>query len=57
MMFVSTSRSRPVYKTHGSLAAVIIFRVWLWISKMTVLLKLEFHSESHPGGVSREPAG
>jgi hypothetical protein len=45
-----------VYKTHGSLAAVIICRVWLWISKMTVLVELEFPSESHASGVSREPA-
>jgi membrane protein len=32
-------------KTYGSLAAVIIFRVWLWISNIAILLGLEFNAE------------
>ncbi|MFF5718963.1 YihY/virulence factor BrkB family protein [Streptomyces buecherae] len=32
-------------KTYGSLAAVIIFLVWLWISNLAILLGLEFNAE------------
>jgi membrane protein len=32
-------------KTYGSLAAVIIFLVWLWISNLALLLGLEFNAE------------
>ncbi|MDT9685088.1 YihY/virulence factor BrkB family protein [Streptomyces sp. TRM76323] len=32
-------------KTYGSLAAVIVFLVWLWISNIAVLLGLEFNAE------------
>jgi len=32
-------------KTYGSLAAVIIFLVWLWISNIAVLLGAEFDAE------------
>jgi membrane protein len=32
-------------KTYGSLAAVIVFLVWLWISNLAVLLGAEFDSE------------
>ncbi|GHF53648.1 hypothetical protein GCM10010218_38920 [Streptomyces mashuensis] len=32
-------------KTYGSLAAVIVFLVWLWISNLAVLLGLEFDAE------------
>ncbi len=32
-------------KTYGSLAAVIIFLVWLWISNLAVLLGAEFDAE------------
>jgi membrane protein len=32
-------------KTYGSLAAVIIFLVWLWISNIAILLGLEFNAE------------
>jgi hypothetical protein len=56
MMFVFYIAISARIQMHGSLAAVIIFRVWLSISKMTALLELEFHSESHASGVSREPA-
>lgn len=32
-------------KTYGSLAAVIVFLVWLWISNTVILLGLEFDAE------------
>jgi membrane protein len=32
-------------KTYGSLAAVIIFLVWLWISNLAILLGVEFDAE------------
>ena len=32
-------------KTYGSLAAVVIFLVWLWISNLAVLLGAEFNAE------------
>ncbi|THA28684.1 YihY/virulence factor BrkB family protein [Streptomyces sp. A1277] len=32
-------------KTYGSLAAVIVFLVWLWISNLAILLGLEFNAE------------
>lgn len=32
-------------KTYGSLAAVIIFLVWLWISNIAILLGLEYNAE------------
>jgi membrane protein len=36
-------------KTYGSLAAVIIFLVWLWLSNIAVLLGLEFNTELERG--------
>jgi membrane protein len=33
-------------KTYGSLASVIIFLVWLWISNIAVLLGAEFNAET-----------
>ena len=36
-------------KTYGSLAAVIIFLVWLWISNIAVLLGAEFEAELQRG--------
>ncbi|WP_274564622.1 YihY/virulence factor BrkB family protein [Streptomyces spiramyceticus] len=36
-------------KTYGSLAAVIIFLVWLWISNIAILLGLEFNAELERG--------
>ncbi|MBZ4020704.1 YihY/virulence factor BrkB family protein [Streptomyces purpurogeneiscleroticus] len=45
-------------KTYGSLAGIIIFLVWLWISNLAILLGLEFNAEmersraleaGHPG--------
>jgi membrane protein len=36
-------------KTYGSLAAVIIFLVWLWISNLAILLGLEFDAELERG--------
>jgi membrane protein len=36
-------------KTYGSLAAVIIFLVWLWISNLAVLLGAEFDAEVQRG--------
>ncbi|WP_333909876.1 YihY/virulence factor BrkB family protein [Streptomyces sp. ACA25] len=32
-------------ETYGSLAGIIIFLVWLWISNIAILLGLEFNSE------------
>jgi membrane protein len=32
-------------KTYGSMAAVIVFLVWLWISNLAILLGLEFDAE------------
>ncbi|MEV5239110.1 YihY/virulence factor BrkB family protein [Streptomyces cinnamoneus] len=32
-------------KTYGSLAAVIVFLVWLWIGNLAILLGLEFDAE------------
>ncbi|MFD6994458.1 YihY/virulence factor BrkB family protein [Streptomyces sp. NPDC059943] len=34
-------------KTYGTLAGVIIFLVWLWITNLAVLLGLEFDAEMH----------
>jgi membrane protein len=36
-------------KTYGSLAGVIIFLVWLWISNIAVLLGAEFNAELERG--------
>jgi len=36
-------------KTYGTLAAVIIFLVWLWISNLAILLGLEFNFELERG--------
>ncbi len=36
-------------KTYGSLAAIIIFLVWLWISNIAVLLGAEFNAEIERG--------
>lgn len=36
-------------KTYGSLAAVIVFLVWLWISNIAILLGLEFNAELERG--------
>jgi membrane protein len=33
-------------KTYGSLAAIIVFLVWLWISNLATLLGAEFNAES-----------
>jgi membrane protein len=32
-------------KTYGSLAGVIVFLVWLWISNLAVLIGAEFDAE------------
>lgn len=45
-------------KTYGSLAAVIIFFVWLWISNIAVLLGAEFEAElqrERAAAVGHEP--
>ncbi|MDQ3858176.1 MAG: YihY/virulence factor BrkB family protein [Actinomycetota bacterium] len=36
-------------KTYGSVAAVIVFLVWLWISNIAVLLGAEFNAELERG--------
>jgi membrane protein len=36
-------------KTYGSLAAIIVFLVWLWISNIAVLLGAEFNAELERG--------
>jgi membrane protein len=33
-------------KTYGTLAGVIVFLVWLWISNLAILLGLEFDAET-----------
>jgi len=40
-------------KTYGSLAAVIIFLVWMWISNIAILLGLEFNAELERGRAIR----
>jgi membrane protein len=42
---VYVSFSGSYNKTYGSLAAIIIFLVWLWISNIAILLGLEFDAE------------
>ena len=36
-------------KTYGSMAAVIVFLVWLWITNVVMLLGLEFNAEVERG--------
>ena len=36
-------------KTYGSLGAVIVFLVWLWVSNLAVLLGAEFNAELDRG--------
>src|SRR5436190_17527476 len=36
-------------KTYGSLAGVVVFLVWLWISNIAVLLGVEFNAELERG--------
>jgi membrane protein len=36
-------------KTYGTLAAVVVFLVWLWISNIAVLLGVEFNAELERG--------
>ena len=36
-------------KTYGSVAAVIVFLVWLWISNIAILLGAEFNAELERG--------
>jgi membrane protein len=36
-------------KTYGTLAAVVVFLVWLWISNLAVLLGAEFNAELERG--------
>jgi membrane protein len=36
-------------KTYGSLAAVIVFLIWMWISNIAILLGLEFNAELERG--------
>jgi membrane protein len=43
-LYVSFSSSYN--KTYGSLAAIIIFLVWLWISNIAILLGVEFNAET-----------
>lgn len=43
---VYVSFSGSYNKTYGSLATVIVFLVWLWISNTAILLGLEFDSET-----------
>ncbi len=42
---VYVSFSGSYNKTYGSLATVIVFLVWLWISNIAILIGLEFDSE------------
>ena len=34
-------------KTYGSLASVIIFLIWLWLTNVAILLGAEFNAETH----------
>jgi membrane protein len=43
---VYVSFSGSYNKTYGSLATVIIFLVWLWISNIAILLGAEFNAEA-----------
>jgi len=43
-LYVSFSGSYN--KTYGSLATVIVFLVWLWISNIAILLGVEFNAET-----------
>jgi membrane protein len=43
---VYVSFSGSYNKTYGSLATVIIFLVWLWISNVAILLGAEFNAET-----------
>jgi membrane protein len=43
---VYVSFSGSYNKTYGSLATVIVFLVWLWISNIAILLGLEFDAET-----------
>jgi membrane protein len=43
-LYVSFSSSYN--KTYGSLAAIIIFLVWLWITNIAILLGVEFDAET-----------
>jgi membrane protein len=36
-------------KTYGSLASVIVFLVWLWISNLSILLGAELNAELERG--------
>ena len=36
-------------KTYGSIAAVIIFLVWLWITNLVILIGAEFNAELERG--------
>ncbi|OEJ62714.1 ribonuclease [Streptomyces agglomeratus] len=36
-------------KTYGSMAAIIIFLIWMWISNIAILLGLEFNAELERG--------
>ena len=42
---VYVSFSGSYNKTYGTLATVIIFLVWLWISNIAILLGAEFNAE------------
>jgi membrane protein len=42
---VYVSFSGSYNKTYGSLAAIIIFLVWLWVTNIAILLGVEFNAE------------
>ncbi|MGP3980082.1 YihY/virulence factor BrkB family protein [Streptomyces sp. KR80] len=46
-LYVATFSSYD--KTYGSMAAIIIFLIWLWISNIAILLGLEFNAELSRG--------
>jgi membrane protein len=50
---VYVSFSGSYNKTYGSLATVIVFLVWLWITNIAILLGLEFNAESERERVIR----
>ena len=40
---------RPLQQDYGSIAVVIIFLVWLWITNLVILIGAEFNAELERG--------
>ena len=46
LLAVYVSFSGSYNKTYGTLATVIVFLVWLWITNIAILLGAEFNAET-----------